>query len=104
MFSETYDKYRDKMIVDHLVVLEVEVKHDSYNDSLGANVNQLWNITEARSMFCSGISIELKQKDATPKFIKSLGDKLAPFSAEGAPVLLKYEGEKASAHQVWRKL
>jgi len=97
MFSETYDKYRDKMIVDHLVVLEVEVKHDSYNDSLGANVNQLWNITEARSMFCSGISIELKQKDATPKFIKSLGDKLAPFSAEGAPVLLKYEGEKASA-------
>ena len=97
MFSDTYDKYKDKMLVDHLVVLEVEVKHDSYNDALGANVNQLWNITEARSMFCSGISIELKHQDATPKFIKALGDKLAPFNADGAPVLLKYEGEQASA-------
>ena len=97
MFSETYDKYKDKMLVDHLVVLEVEVKHDSYNDALGANVNQLWNITEARSMFCSGISIELKHEDATPKFIKTLGEKLAPFNTDGAPVLLKYEGESASA-------
>ncbi|MFT7108863.1 MAG: DNA polymerase-3 subunit alpha [Psychrobacter glaciei] len=97
MFSETYDKYRDKMIVDHLVVLEVEVKHDSYNDSLGANVNQLWTITEARTLFCSGISIELNHKDATPKYIQALSKKLEPFNVNGAPVMLKYEGEQASA-------
>jgi len=97
MFSETYDKYREKMIVDHLVVLEVEVKHDSYNDALGANVNQLWDITEARNLFCSGISIELSHENATPKFIKALNQTLSPFSADGAPVVLKYQGEKASA-------
>jgi DNA polymerase-3 subunit alpha len=97
MFSETYDKYRDKMIVDQLVVLEVEVKHDSYNDSLGANVNQLWTITEARTLYCSGNAIELKHKDATPKFINALSKKLEPFNIAGAPVVLKYEGEQASA-------
>jgi len=41
LFSDVYDKFRYKLIVDHLVVLEVEVKHDSYNDSLGANLINL---------------------------------------------------------------
>ena len=97
LFSDTYEQFKDKLLVDHLVVLEVEVKHDSYNDSLGANVNQLWDITEARSVFCSGILLNVHHQQLTPKFIQELNQKLAPYNDNGATVFLNYEGQEAKA-------
>ncbi|MFT5592247.1 MAG: DNA polymerase-3 subunit alpha [Oceanicoccus sp.] len=98
LFSELYDKFRDKMIVDHLVVLEVEVKHDNYNDSLGANLINMWNISEARSNFSSGIRLTLKHHELGQHFIRQLSDTLAPFQTEGSPVLVHYHGETAKAN------
>jgi DNA polymerase-3 subunit alpha len=98
LFSDVYDKFRDKMIVDHLVVLEVEVKHDNYNDSLGANLINMWNISEARCNFSSGIRLTLKHHELGQHFVRQLNDTLQPFQAQGSPVLVQYHGETAKAN------
>lgn len=97
LFSDVYEKFKDKLIVDHLVVCEVEVKHDNYNDSLGANLNNLWNISEARSTFSSGIRLTLKHHELGQHFIRQLNDTLQPFDQYGSPVVVSYEGQSAKA-------
>ncbi|GAA6135166.1 DNA polymerase III subunit alpha [Oceaniserpentilla sp. 4NH20-0058] len=97
LFSDVYEKLKEKLIVDHLVIVEVEVKHDNYNDSLGANLNNLWNISEARNSFSSGIRLTLKQRELGQHFIRQLNDTLQPFDQEGSPVLVEYKGQSANA-------
>jgi len=97
LFSDIYEQYKDKLLVDHLVVLEAEIKHDSYNDSLGANLVKLWNITEARTAFCSGITVNVHHSQVGKQFIQSLNQNLAPFQTEGAKVCIQYEGAEAKA-------
>lgn len=97
LFSDIYEKFKEKLIVDHLVVAEVEVKHDNYNDSLGANLINLWNISEARNVFSSGIRLTLKHHELGQHFIRQLNDTLQPFNQDGTQVLLNYEGQGAKA-------
>ena len=97
LFSETYDKFREKILVDHLLVVEAEVKHDSYNDSLGANVVNLWSITEARNQFCSGLSINLDHQNLKTHFVRELNETLAPFQQDGTQVWVNYQGQTAKA-------
>ena len=79
-------------------MLEVEVKHDNYNDSLGANLINMWNISEARCNFSSGIRLTLKHHELGQHFVRQLNDTLQPFQAQGSPVLVQYHGETAKAN------
>lgn len=97
LFTETYEQFRDKLLLDHLVVLDVEVKHDNYNDSLGANVNHIWNITEARSSFCAGIKLTLNEQNMNGRTSRLLHEKLAPFQENGSPVWIDYYRSDAKA-------
>ncbi len=97
LFSETYERFKEKLVVDHLVVLDVEIRHDSYNDSLSANLSNLWDITEARNHFCKGIKLSLQHNNLNRNFVSELKQKLAPFQQDGIQVLVDYKGESASA-------
>ena len=103
LFSEGYDQFRDKLILDQLVVIDAEVKHDTYNDSLGCNVNNVWNIEEARTSFASGLKLNLSESQMAQtglkpeKLVKTLQDKLAPFNADGTSVVVEYERRDAKA-------
>ncbi len=104
LFSEGYDQFRDKLILDHLVVIDAEVRHDTYNDSLGCNINNVWNIQEARTSFASGLKLNLNdtalsQTGYKPEqLVRALNDKLAPFNPEGTSVVVSYERRDAKAH------
>jgi DNA polymerase-3 subunit alpha len=97
LFSDTYERYRDKLINDHLIIVEVEVRHDSYNDSLSANMSNLWNIVEARNDFCSGIKVNLHHKELGKNFVNEFKNKLLPFQQHGRQVVVDYTGVSAQA-------
>ncbi len=97
LFSDTYERFKEKLVVDHLVIVEVEVRHDSYNDSISANMSNLWTIVEARNNFCNGIIINLDHQNLGKNFTRELNDKLLPFQPDGRRVLLDYTGESAQA-------
>ncbi len=97
LFSDNYERFKEKLLVDHLVIVEVEVRHDSYNDALSANMNNLWSIVEARNNFCKGIKIKLHHQQLGKHFVRELNDKLLPFQADGSRVWLDYTGQSAEA-------
>ncbi len=97
LFSDTYERYRDKLINDHLIIVEVEVRHDSYNDSLSANMSNLWTIVEARNDFCNGIKVNLHHKELGKNFVNELKNKLSPFQQNGRQVVVDYTGVSAQA-------
>ncbi len=97
LFSDTYERYRDKLINDHLIIVEVEVRHDSYNDSLSANMSNLWTIVEARNDFCNGIKVNLYHKELGKNFVNEFKDKLLPFQQNGRQVVVDYTGVSAQA-------
>ena len=97
LFSDVYERLKDKLVVDHLVILELEVKHDSYNDSLSANLSNLWTIAQARQQFGQGIKIQLRHDQMDKHFIRTFTDKLSPFQTDGSHVLLDYQGQDAKA-------
>ncbi len=97
LFSETYEKFKHQLINDHLVIVEVEVRHDSYNDSISANLSNLWTVSEARNDFASGLKINMHHSQLGKHFIRELNDKLQPYQANGTQVLIDYNSADASA-------
>jgi len=97
LFSDIYERFKDKLLMDHLLIMEVEVKYDNYNDSLGANLISLWDVSEARAIFSQGIKLTLNHTDINKHLIKNMNEKLAPFNPDGAQVLVDYIGPQARA-------
>ncbi|EAT10972.1 DNA polymerase III subunit alpha [Bermanella marisrubri] len=97
LFSDIYEQYKDKLLVDHLLIMEVEVKYDNYNDSLGANLIHLWDVTQARAIFSQGVKLTLNYAKIDRHLIRSMTEKLAPFNVDGAQVLVDYVGPQAKA-------
>jgi len=97
LFSETYERFKHKLISDHLVIVEVEVRHDSYNDSMSANLSNIWDVSEARNSFASGLKINMSHDQLGKHFVRQLNEKLAPFQENGTQVLLDYTSSDAKA-------
>ncbi|MEO1767027.1 DNA polymerase III subunit alpha [Thiobacter aerophilum] len=94
VFNELYEKYRELLREDQLLVVEGKVSRDEYSGGLRVSAERLYGMTEARTRFARGICLSMNGQASAEK----LRELLAPYrqavtpteEPTGCPVLVRY--------------
>jgi DNA polymerase-3 subunit alpha len=91
-FSGIYDKYRDLLSKDTLLVAEGSLSMDDYTNSLRMTAEKLYSMEEAREMFARGIVLgwDASQWSRSRAFVEELKQILMPFRGGECPVAIEY--------------
>lgn len=99
-FSGIFDKYRDLLSKDTLLVAEGALNIDDFTGSLRLTAEKMYSMEQAREMFARGIVLNWHLQDwpETCSFADELGKILKPFCGGLCPISIDYmaAGAKAS--------
>lgn len=90
VFSDVYQRYRDLLAKDRLIVVEGEVSVDEYSGGYKMSARAIYDISQAREHFARKLVVLVDDKRAANGFINDLQSTLAPFCEGGCPVSLEY--------------
>ncbi|HID49405.1 MAG TPA: DNA polymerase III subunit alpha, partial [Chromatiales bacterium] len=90
VFSDTYQRYRDLLAKDSLIVVEGEVSVDEYTGGYKMSARAIYDIGQAREHFARKLVVQVEAGRAANGFIKELQTTLAPFREGRCPVMLEY--------------
>jgi DNA polymerase-3 subunit alpha len=95
LFGESYEKYRDLLQNDRLLIVEGEVSEDDYSGGLKVSVQQILTMPQARTIFSKGLRLSIAPDFAQGKGLKQLLGILTPHQVRGdapaAKLELQYE-------------
>jgi DNA polymerase-3 subunit alpha len=95
-FNDAYQKYRELISKDVLLVVEGSLGVDDYAGTLRLSADNIYSIEQARAQ--SARSLELSWNGSnTANFIESLKTILHPYCGGPCPVILQYRSTLASA-------
>ena len=97
VFSDTYQRYRDYLVKDKLIVVEGEVSIDEYSGGYKMSARSIYDIDQAREHFARRLVLQVDEKQAANGFIQNLRNTLSPFLEGGCPVTLDYRRADARA-------
>ncbi len=105
VFAEAYQRYRDQLVKDRVLVVEGTVSLDEYSGGCRMSAERILSIDEARATYARGIEIDL-QRGGNGSVSRGLAEALAPFRSGECPVWINYRGAGAAARmrlgQEWR--
>jgi len=99
VFNELFEKHRDKMKEDRLLVVQGKVQRDEFINGLRVSAEDLLDLAAVRTRFCARLRIAMNGGTDKTRDPRRLMDMLAPFRAAGeggCPVLVHYENAGAS--------
>ena len=99
VFNELFEKHRDKIREDRLLVIQGKVQRDEFISGLRVSAEDLLDLAALRTRFGARLRIEMNGGTDAARDPKRLMDVLAPYRApgrEGCPVLVHYENAGAS--------
>lgn len=103
-FSENYNKYREMLIKDKLIIVEGEVSIDEYSGGNRMLSREISSIDQARERFAKYIQINLSAEAS--ENIAYLAETLKKFLGGKCPVVIDYNRNDAKANLVlgesWR--
>ena len=106
VFSEPYQRYRDQLAKDKLIVVEGEVSVDEYSGGYKMSARSIYDINQAREHFAKKLVVAVDEQRAANGFISELQSTLAPFREGACPVSLNYLRDDARAEislgEAWR--
>jgi len=109
VFNEQYEKHRDKLKEDRLLVVQGKVQRDDFTGGQRVTADELLDLASLRTRFGARLRIEMNGNTDKARDPKRLMDMLAPYRAAGeggCPVLVHYENEGASCDvalgEAWR--
>jgi DNA polymerase-3 subunit alpha len=93
VFNELFEKHREKLKEDRLLVVQGKVQHDDFTGGLRVSAEDLLDLAALRERFASGLRLAMNgQADA-----KKLKETLSPYRTErGCPVFVHWENAGAS--------
>ena len=97
VFAEAYQRYRDLLVKDRLLVVEGTVNIDEYSGGFRMSAEKIYDIDRAREVFAKRLEIDVEDKYSANGFIGSLADVLQPFRQGDCPVWINYQGQHATA-------
>jgi DNA polymerase-3 subunit alpha len=92
-FGDVYDKYRDLLSRDNLLIAQGSLAIDSFSGSLRLTVENLYDINQARENFSRGLQLNWnvpENKPTSVNLIEQLSDILRPFQGGNCPVIINY--------------
>jgi DNA polymerase-3 subunit alpha len=95
LFGDTYEKYRELLQTDRLLIVEGEVSEDDYSGGLKVSAQQILTMPQARTVFSKGLSLSIAPDFAQGKGLQQLLGILSPHQVYGdkpaAKLELQYE-------------
>ncbi|MDH5221020.1 MAG: DNA polymerase III subunit alpha [Betaproteobacteria bacterium] len=103
VFNELFERHRDKLKEDALLVVQGKVQRDEFAGGLRVTAEELYDLAGLRMRFASRLRLEMNGRSDAGR----LRELLAPFRAEGAcPVVVHYENAAAACEvalgDAWR--
>jgi DNA polymerase III subunit alpha len=88
VFNELFEKHRDKLKEDALLIVQGKAQRDEYAGGLRVTADELYDLAALRARFAARLRLQMNgHSDA-----RQLMDLLAPYRANGAcPVFVHYE-------------
>jgi len=100
VFSELFERHRDLLAKDTLLVVEGQVSMDEYSGGFKMSAERIYNIDQARSTFASRLEIDVDATLAATGFIQALQQVLKPATPGNCLVCIRYDAGPASAELV----
>jgi DNA polymerase-3 subunit alpha len=109
VFNEQFEKHRDKLKEDRLLIVQGKVQRDEFIGGLRVTADDLLDLASLRARLGARLRIEMNGATDKARDPKRLMDLLAPYRAGsegGCPVLVHYENAGASCDvalgEAWR--
>ncbi|WAR46651.1 DNA polymerase III subunit alpha [Methylomonas rapida] len=98
-FSGIFDKYRDLLSKDTVLIAEGSLSVDDFSNSLRMTAEKLYGMEEAREMFARGIVLEWNSSSWSSQrpFAEELREILLPFRGGQCPITIEYTNNTAKA-------
>jgi len=96
VFGEVYEKYRNILMKDAVLIVEGEVSNDDYSGALKVRAKTVHDMASARIAFAKELLITVDQSNCE-QVNQQLAALLTPYRSEGCPCVLKYTGPTAEA-------
>ncbi len=98
-FSKTYEKFRDILVKDALLVVEGALSIDDFSGGLRLTADNIYSFEEAREAFARGVVLHWKKdKDGgSAVFTDAIKKTLQPYTGGNCPIQVSYSSEKAVA-------
>jgi len=106
VFAEAYQRYRDSLVKDRLVVVEGSVSVDEYSGGYRMSTERILDIDTARAAYAKRLEIDIAATRLQNDASVLLAEILKPFREGGCPVWINYSCAAARARvalgQEWR--
>jgi len=79
LFAKEYEKYRDLIQKDIIIIAECTVSVDDYTGGMRGRAKQLMTLPEARKQFANRLALKLRSEELAPSFCEHLAAILAPY-------------------------
>lgn len=97
VFSELFERHRDLLAKDTLLVVEGQVSMDEYSGGFKMSAERIYNIDQARATFASRLEIDVDAALAATGFMQELKQILKPATTGTCPVCVRYDAGPACA-------
>ena len=103
VFGETYQRYRDILGKDRVLVVQGSLTMDEYSGGYRVAADHIMEIDQAREVYARGLIVRWEGTEDHPawaadgNFINALQDSLAPFREGNCPVFVDYYRTDARA-------
>jgi len=97
VFSEAYNKYRNLIVKDKLLVVEGTVSVDEFSGGFKMSAEQIFDIDQAREQYARRLEIGIDAARAGEGFPHSLAQVLEPFREGRCQVCVDYQGSEVLA-------
>ena len=84
MDAKEYEKYRELMQRDLILVVECTVSVDDYNGGMRGRAKQVMTLAQARKKFAHRLALNLSSEDLQSGFCQHLANILEPYRKEPA--------------------
>ncbi|MDP6098234.1 MAG: DNA polymerase III subunit alpha [Gammaproteobacteria bacterium] len=79
LFPREYEKYRDTIQIDRVLVVECTVRVDDYDGTMRGRGKRVMTLSEARRKFVHRLTVNLEANGLKKGFCEHLADILAPY-------------------------
>ena len=98
LFGEAYDKARNMIVKDAVLIVEGEVAEDHYSGGIKVKGSKVLDIPQARAQYARSVEIACDASQLAGRRMKELADILAAYRGDGSlPVTVRYRGADALA-------
>lgn len=95
VFTETFNKYRELLNKDQILVIEGEVTVDEFTGGFRMMSRKIYNLDQARENYAKSLYLQLHQQKMDKAFNEKLQQALLPFRGGNCPVYIGYMNDGA---------